>query len=95
MDKIISVLGIPSAKIWPELPKLPHAAKLPTRGNEYNLLDKIFLDITPAGVDLLDRLLTFDPDRRVTAVEALRHPFFFESPLPSDPSTASSVFEKS
>jgi serine/threonine protein kinase len=31
------------------------------------------------------RLLTYDPDKRITAREALRHPFFEESPLPKDP----------
>lgn len=33
-----------------------------------------FLD--PDGVDLLNRLLEFDPESRITAQEALKHPFF-------------------
>lgn len=27
-------------------------------------------------MDLLSRLLEYDPDRRITATEALRHPYF-------------------
>lgn len=86
MDRLISVLGLPSARIWPDFVKLPHAGKLPTSGNEYNLLDKIFTNLPPTGIDLLDRLLTFDPKRRISAAEALKHPFFADAPLPKDPS---------
>ena len=30
-------------------------------------------------------LLTYDPKQRITAAEALRHPWFTESPLPVQP----------
>ena len=33
-----------------------------------------------------DRFLTYDPTRRRTAEESLKHKFFSESPLPIDPS---------
>lgn len=36
-------------------------------------------------LDLVRRLLAFEPDMRCTAAEALRHPFFREAPLESDP----------
>jgi cell division cycle 2-like protein len=32
------------------------------------------------------RLLTYDPCRRITADDALKHEFFEESPSPKDPS---------
>lgn len=38
-----------------------------------------------AALDLLGRLLEYDPSRRPTAAEALQHPFFHEVPPP--PST--------
>jgi len=28
------------------------------------------------AVDLLEKLLVFDPDKRLTAAEALKHPYF-------------------
>ncbi|KAF9509656.1 hypothetical protein BS47DRAFT_1396698 [Hydnum rufescens UP504] len=36
-------------------------------------------------VDLLDRLLTLDPKRRITAFESLNHNYFWTEPLPADP----------
>ncbi|KNZ73455.1 Serine/threonine-protein kinase ppk23 [Termitomyces sp. J132] len=41
--------------------------------------------LTIAGIDLLMSLLTYDPERRITAEEALQHPYFTESPLPKHP----------
>jgi cell division cycle 2-like protein len=33
----------------------------------------------------MNKLLTYDPEKRITAEEALKHPYFTESPLPKDP----------
>lgn len=41
--------------------------------------------LSDAGVDLLNKLLTYDPDKRITARQALRHPYFSERPLPRLP----------
>lgn len=35
-----------------------------------------------AGYDLLRMLFIYDPDRRLSAREALVHPWFLEDPLP-------------
>lgn len=32
--------------------------------------------MTAAGIDLLMSLLTYDPERRISAEEALQHPYF-------------------
>ena len=41
--------------------------------------------LSDAGVDLMNAFLTFDPDRRISAKEALQHPWFTEHPLPQNP----------
>ena len=42
------------------------------------------VDVRPDAVDLLSRLLAFNPDRRLTAEEALRHPFVSQFHSPAD-----------
>ena len=37
---------------------------------------QFFVGANPAAVDLLDKLLHLDPDRRPSAAEALAHPYF-------------------
>lgn len=85
LDKIFRVLGMPSERIWPGLSQLPHANKVAPINQPYNCLDKIFPALSPAGIDLMGRLLAYDPARRIAAAEALQHPFFHEAPLPKEP----------
>lgn len=86
LDKIFRVLGMPNDRVWPGFSRLPHASKIAPIQQPYNCIDKVLPTLSPAGIDLINRLLSYDPDRRFTAVEALDHAFFRESPLPKDPS---------
>ncbi len=38
--------------------------------------------LSNSGYDLLSRMLDYDPNKRITAAEALDHEYFKESPLP-------------
>jgi len=42
----------------------------------YNNLRSKFLYLTEAGIDLMSKLLTYDPKKRISAEEALNHPYF-------------------
>jgi serine/threonine protein kinase len=35
--------------------------------------------------DLIKKFLTYDPNKRITAYQALQHPYFTESPMPKSP----------
>ncbi|GFQ07547.1 cyclin-dependent kinase g-2 [Phtheirospermum japonicum] len=89
LDKIFKILGTPNETIWPGFSKLPgHRVKFVK--HKYNLLRKKFPAtsfsgspvLSDAGFDLLSKLLTYDPDKRITAEAALSHEWFREVPLP-------------
>ena len=40
--------------------------------------------LSDSGLDLLNSMLTYDPAKRITAAEALLHPYFSEVPLAKD-----------
>ena len=41
--------------------------------------------LSESGIDLLNQLLTYDPEKRITARAAMNHPWLAESPLPQRP----------
>ena len=43
-----------------------------------------FVGANPRAVDVLDRLLVMDPDRRASAAELLAHPYFANFADPDD-----------
>ena len=55
---------------------LPHASQLRLPDQPYNYLRRQFPALSDTGVQLLNGLLTYDPAKRVTAQEALHHPYF-------------------
>jgi p38 MAP kinase len=53
----------------------------------------VFAHIIPDdAIDLLDKILVLDPDRRISVEEALQHPYMKEYSLPSDEPTADHPF---
>ncbi|KAL9434037.1 hypothetical protein AB3S75_028801 [Citrus x aurantiifolia] len=89
IDKIFKTLGTPTETIWPGLSELP-GAKANFAKQPYNLLRKRFPAasftgspvLSESGFDLLNRLLTYDPEKRITVDDALNHYWFREVPLP-------------
>lgn len=41
--------------------------------------------LSELGLSLLGKFLTYDPQQRVTAEDAMKHSYFGEAPLPIDP----------
>ncbi|KAI4383599.1 hypothetical protein MLD38_009415 [Melastoma candidum] len=89
LDKIFRILGTPNETIWPGFSKLP-GVKVNFIKHQYNMLRKKFPPtsftgspvLSDAGFDLLNKLLTYDPEKRITADDALNHEWFREVPHP-------------
>ncbi|CDF40825.1 Cyclin-dependent kinase E-1, CDKE-1 [Chondrus crispus] len=84
IDKIFRILGKPTLEQWPgaaDLPNWTHAQSW--QAYPCVLHERIRgLPKNSAGYDLLSKLLEYDPNKRITAENALRHPFFQEEPRP-------------
>lgn len=95
LDAIFKTLGTPTPETWPGLDSLPNFKKFNFKGPARSALRARFPPPGPvfdgrptlseAGFDLLSGLLELCPERRLTAAEALEHPWFREQPTPKDP----------
>lgn len=86
LDKIFKDLGTPNEKIWPGWKDLPLTNKMNFPEFPYNTLRSRFGSyLSDNGFELINKLLTYDPSRRISAEDALNHVFFKESPYPIDP----------
>lgn len=73
LDRIFQIIGTPSQEEWPENVSLSWTA-FPCR--KQKALSTIIPDLSEHGLDLIKSMLTFDPHRRLTAAQALRHRYF-------------------
>jgi len=73
--KIFKVLGTPNIEEWPGMAELPeYKTDFPIYSGVS--LKKVVRALDPVGMDLLQRMLEYDPLRRISAEAALRHAYF-------------------
>jgi cyclin-dependent kinase 8/11 len=85
LERIFFLLGKPTPLDWPEIVHCQFYEDVCQMSNpefKSRLLDVIRVQ-NDLAADLLKKMLTFDPNQRITAEQALSHPYFRESPLPS------------
>jgi serine/threonine protein kinase len=75
--QMFKTLGTPNEESWPGVNLLPNYQPVFPRWPAKNLA-QVVPHIGDAGVDLLTRLMSYEPTRRLTAREAIDHPFFTE-----------------
>eukprot|EP00762_Andalucia_godoyi_P004179 ANDGO_06297.mRNA.1 Cyclin-dependent kinase G1 len=95
IDRILSLLGTPNETVWPGYNNLPYVKTWCFKAYPLGW-DRLRTLIGPAmlsdtGFDLLCRLLTYDPRVRITAKQALSHPWFEEAPIACAPELLVSV----
>ena len=76
ISMIFKLLGPPTTQTWPDYHSMPLSKTITLPAPHPPQLRQKFPYITAAGLDLLSSLLTYDPEMRITAEEALKHPYF-------------------
>ncbi|KAK7368727.1 hypothetical protein VNO80_10756 [Phaseolus coccineus] len=73
--KIFRILGTPNEDTWPGVTSLPDFKSAFPKWQPKDL-KTVVLNLEPAGLDLLSRMLHLDPSKRITARSALEHEYF-------------------
>jgi serine/threonine protein kinase len=84
LELISRVCGTPSSQTMPRYKDYDIADKvhLPVYRRK---LREIFGNLDPLAVDLIDKLMVLDPEKRYSAEQAMQHDFFTSPPLPALP----------
>jgi serine/threonine protein kinase len=73
--KIFRILGTPDETQWPGISNLPDFSPMFPKWSK-QCLRSIVPSLDADGFDLLQKLLIYDPNKRISAKRALQHPYF-------------------
>lgn len=77
LHRIQRILGTPTTKDWPGLAEFPDGMNQANWINSKPLdLAELLPSLDPLGIDLLQRCFKWSPELRISAEDALSHPYF-------------------
>ncbi|KAF7592590.1 serine/threonine protein kinase, CMGC, CDC2/CDK sub [Aspergillus hancockii] len=82
---IFNLVGTPTEENMPGWSSLPGCEGVKSFGSKPGNLSEVFKDENPAAISLLGELLKLDWRKRLNAIDALKHPYFLNHPLPARP----------
>ncbi|KAF8774528.1 Cyclin-dependent kinase 10 like protein [Argiope bruennichi] len=94
ISMLVDLLGIPTETNWPGCSELPLLKEYELQGHPYNNLRLMFLEQSSVCMDLLYKLFTYNPIKRITAQECLVHSYFTENPKACDLKTLVALLKK-
>lgn len=92
LGKMIQLLGDIESQ-WPDVASLPDWGKVVFPKSTGHPLSELLPGVTPSSLGLMERLLRYNPDERISADQALQDPYFFTEPLPLSPSQLCHVLQ--
>ena len=84
IELIVNLLGTPNDSIWPGFSLLP-LSKVVLKKQPYNNIKQKYHWLSDIGIKLIHDLLTYDPEKRISAEKARRCEYFHEKPHPVEP----------
>jgi CTD kinase subunit alpha len=87
MDKLYNLLGTPTKTEWPDLVEMPWFHLMRPAERKKRVFEDVYRDVlTPRAMDLISSVFHYDPTKRPSAEDVLKHPYFVsEEPTPHPP----------
>lgn len=88
LKRIFQLLGSPDEQTWPDMVHLPEyktdfpSIEVPKENEIPVRLQEFCPKLEPLGLDLLSKMLQYDPAARITAKNAMAHEYFNDLPEP-------------